>query len=172
MVYGPGDRLHRLHPIVKRIDDRRPALVFEEKHAVWRSPRGYVENVAAAIALAATSARAAGRTYNVAEAESLSEVEWAKQIARVAGWNGEFAVVPTDRAPAHLRQPINLDQHLVVDSTRIREELGYVEPIARDEAIQRTIEWERANPPPIDPAAFDYVAENAAISEFRFQISD
>jgi len=28
MVYGPGDRLHRLQPIVKRIDDGRRAMLF------------------------------------------------------------------------------------------------------------------------------------------------
>jgi nucleoside-diphosphate-sugar epimerase len=172
MVYGPGDPLHRLFPIVKRLDDRRPALVFAEKQAAWRSPRGYVENVAAAIALAATSDRAAGRIFNVAEADSPSDLEWAKHVARVAAWTGDFVVVPSERAPAHLRQRLNLDQHLIMDSTRIREELRYAEPIARGEAIRRTIDWERANPPSIDPAAFDYVAENAAISEFRFQISD
>jgi nucleoside-diphosphate-sugar epimerase len=163
MVYGPGDRLHRLFPIVKRIDDRRPALLFEAKQAVWRGPRGYVENVASAIALAATSDRAAGRIYNVAETDNLTELDWAKAVARVAGWPGALHVVPADGTPAHLRLPGNYDQHWVVDSTRIRAELGYVEPIGRDEAIRRTIEWERANPPPTDPRALDYEAEDAAI---------
>src|SRR5207253_3265314 len=65
MVYGPGDHLHRFFPIVKRIEDRRPAILYSEEVAAWRSPRGYVENVAAAIALAATSSQAAGRIYNV-----------------------------------------------------------------------------------------------------------
>ena len=55
MVYGPGDPLHRLHPILKRIDDGRPAILMQEEAAQWRGLRGYVENVAAAIALAATS---------------------------------------------------------------------------------------------------------------------
>ena len=64
MVYGSGDPLHRFHPILKRIDHRRPVIAFDEQVARWRSPRGFVENVAAAIALAATSERAAGRVYN------------------------------------------------------------------------------------------------------------
>ena len=163
MVYGPGDPLHRFRPLVKRMDDRRPAILFEEKHAAWRSPRGYVENVAAAIALAATSDRAAGRIYNVGEAESFSELEWALQIAAAAGWDGNFITPPADRTPAHLRSPGNLDQHWVVDTTRIRQELGYREPIARADAIRRTVEWERANPAPADPRAFDYAAEDAAL---------
>ena len=33
MVYGPGDPLHRFFPTLKRMDDRRPAILFEEKLA-------------------------------------------------------------------------------------------------------------------------------------------
>jgi nucleoside-diphosphate-sugar epimerase len=54
MVYGPGDPLHRFYPVVKRITDQRPHIIFPDRWAAWQSPRGYVENVAAAIALAAT----------------------------------------------------------------------------------------------------------------------
>jgi len=162
MVYGPGDPLRRFHPIVKRVDDGRPVILFEEKFARWRGPRGYVENVAAAIALAATDARAAGRIYNVGEAESLTELEWARRIAAATAWRGEFVLLPHDRIPAHLRMPGNTDQHWTIDTTRIREELGYAEPIAQDAAIRRTIEWERANPTRPSPHAFDYAAEDAA----------
>jgi len=163
MVYGPGDPLHRLFPFIKRMDDDRPAILFDEKVAAWRGPRGQVENVAAAIVLAATSPAAARRVYNVGDAEAFSELEWARHIAAVTGWSGRFIALPADRTPAHLRMPGNLDQHWVTDTTRIRDELGYAEPIERDEALRRTIEWERANPPPIDPRAFDYAAEDTAV---------
>src|SRR5690554_3521967 len=52
MVFGPGDYLHRLYPYVRRMADGRPAIILQEEHAGWRAPRGYVENVAAAITLA------------------------------------------------------------------------------------------------------------------------
>ena len=39
MVYGPGDRLHRFYPVVKRIADRRCHIIFPETLAVWRSPQ-------------------------------------------------------------------------------------------------------------------------------------
>jgi nucleoside-diphosphate-sugar epimerase len=162
MVYGPGDRQHRLFPLVKRIDDGRPFMLFEQKHAAWRSPRGYVENVAAAIALAAVSERAAGRIYNVADGESLSELAWARCVAAATGWNGELLTLPAHETPAHLRWPGNLDQHWATDTTRIRSELGYAEPIPPDDGIRRTVDWERAHPPPIDPHAFDYGAEDVA----------
>jgi nucleoside-diphosphate-sugar epimerase len=161
MVYGPGDRLRRFQPIVKRVVDGRRTILFEEKHAAWVAPRGYVENVAAAIALAATSPQAAGRVYNVGEVKNVSELEWARQVAAAMAWSGEFVVLPKHRMPAHLLMPGNLDQHWSIDTTRIREELGYAEPVAPAQAIRRTIEWERANPIESSPHAFDYAAEDA-----------
>lgn len=165
MVYGPGDRLHRLMPIVKRIADGRRVILLEEKLARWRAPRGYVENVAVAVAGAATNGAAAGRIYNVGEPENLSELEWAQRVAAVAGWTGELVLLPADRMPAHLLMPGNTEQHWSTDTTRIREELGYREPIAQEEAIRRTIEWERANPTESSPHAFDYPAEDAALGQ-------
>jgi nucleoside-diphosphate-sugar epimerase len=163
MIYGPGDRLRRFQPVLKRIDDGRRKILLEEGVAAWRAPRGYVDNVAAAIALAAGSEQAAGRVYNVAEQPAFSELEWARKIAAAAGWSGEFAILPKDRMPAHLVQPGNSAQHWEADSSRIRRELGYREPVPLEEAIARTIAWERANPGgEFSMHEFDYAAEDAA----------
>ena len=164
MVYGPGDPLHRFFPLLKRMDDGRPAILFADDFAVWRGSKGYVENVAAAIALAAVSEKAAGRIYNVAEPEVPTEREWAERVARATGWQGRIVVRPREKTPKHLILPGNTRQHWVASSKRIREELGYREPIGPEEALKRTIEWERTHPPPIDPAQFDYAAEDAALS--------
>jgi len=166
MIYGPGDHLRRFHPIVKRIDDGRRAILIEEGWANWRSPRGYVENVASALALTAVSGQAAGRIYNVAETQAFSELEWARMIAHAAGWNGEFVVLAKERMPAHLVQPGRSEQDWEADSSRIRRELGYREAIPREDAIRPTIDWERANPPAeFNPHRFDYAAEDATLHD-------
>jgi len=165
MVYGPGDRLHRFHPIVKRILDDRRRILFSASMAGWRATKGYVEDVAAAVALAAVSDGARGRTYNLGEADALTELEWARRIARVMEWDGDFTLLPDDRLPAHLRVPGDTSQHWVADTARVRQELGFRESIARDEAIRRTVEWERENPPTgFTPHRFDYQAEDRALS--------
>ena len=165
MVYGPGDPLHRFYPVVKRIADRRRQIIFPETLAAWRSPRGYVENVATAIALAATEDRAARRIYNVCEEPSFSELEWARRIASEMRWGGEFVVLPEERTPRHLLKPGNALQHWTASSARIRHELGYKEVVATEEAIRRTIRWERENPPAAPfLAQFDYAAEDAAVA--------
>lgn len=163
MVYGPGDPLHRFHPLLRRMAAGRKAIPFDERMARWRGSRGYVENVAAAVALAAGDERAAGRVYNVAEEEALTELEWGEQVARAAAWDGRFVVLPAGRAPAHLVMPGNLEQHWVADPSRIRAELGYRERVPRTEAVRRTVEWERANPPAQSPPP-DYAAEDAAMA--------
>jgi nucleoside-diphosphate-sugar epimerase len=162
MVYGPGDPLHRFHPIVKRVDDRRRRIPYSIDMAGWCATKGFVEEVGAAIALAAMSAQAAGQIYNVGEPDALTELEWARRIAGSMQWNGEFVVLPDERLPVHLRAPGNTAQHWVTDTTKIRRELGYQERVSRDEAIRRTVEWERVNPPAgFTPHQFDYAAEDA-----------
>jgi nucleoside-diphosphate-sugar epimerase len=163
MVYGPGDPLHRFYPVVKRVADRRRHIIFPETLAAWRSPRGYVENVAAAIALAATDDRATRRVYNVCEEPPFSELEWARKIASEMGWEGEFVVLPVERTPRHLLKPGNVAQHWTASSARIRHELEYKEPVAIEQAIRQTIRWERENPPAVAfLAQFDYAAEDTA----------
>ena len=80
--------------------------------------------------LASVSDRAVGRIYNVAETPAFSEIEWARKIAAATGWDGDFAVLSRDRTPVHLVFPGNSAQHWEVDSSRIRRELGYREPVS------------------------------------------
>jgi nucleoside-diphosphate-sugar epimerase len=163
MVYGPGDPLHRFHGFLKRMDDGRRAIPIEETWARWQGPMGYVEDVAAAIALAVTNRAAAGRTYNIAEADALAWAEWACAVGQAAGWNGRIVTLPRDRTPKHLIPPFRAEQHWTASSTRIRDELGYCETVTRAQALARTVAWERMNPASFDPAAFDYAAEDRAM---------
>jgi hypothetical protein len=64
-----------------------------------------------------------------------------------------------------LLKPGNAAQHWTASSARIRRELGYKEAVAIEEAIRRTIRWERENPPAAAfLAQFDYAAEDAAVA--------
>src|SRR5437588_11107983 len=54
-------------------------------------------------------------------------------------WQGEFVVIPPERAPKHLLPPPgNIAQHWVASSERIRGELAYREPVPLEEAIRRS----------------------------------
>ncbi len=165
MVYGPGDPLHRFFPLLKRIADGRPAILLPDDLAAWRGPRGYVEDVAHAIAIAAISDRAGGRVYNICEESTPPELEWQRKIASQMKWAGRFVVLPREQVPKHLLPPGNATQHVVASSKRIRLELGYCELVENDEAVRRTIAWEQQNPPgTINQEQFDYAAEDAALA--------
>ena len=161
MVYGQGDYQHRLFNYLKRMDDTRPAILLDEAEAQWRWTHGYVENVADAIAMAVTDDRASGRIYNVGEPFTFTMAEWVGKVGQTAGWQGRVVSVSNGRLPEPLRWGINAEQDIVVDSSRIRRELGYEEQVDLEEALKRTVAWERANPPKeIDPKEFDYLAED------------
>jgi len=165
-VYGPHDFQHRMFAFLKRMLDGREIILLEEGEAAWRWTHGYVENVTDALVLAVTDERASGRIYNVGEPFALSVSERIEQIAQVVGWRGRIVTLPTERMPEKLRAGINTAQHIVVDTSRLRQEPGYSERVELAEAFQRTIAWERDHfPEPIDPAQFDYAAEDQALAE-------
>jgi nucleoside-diphosphate-sugar epimerase len=136
----------------------------EEGKASWRWTRGYVENVADAIALAVTNERAAGRIYNVGDEHALTEIAWIQSIGAAAGWKGEVKIVPGALLPEHLVEPYDWTHHLAADTNRIRLELSYQERIDRKEALSRTLAWERANRwRDFDVKRFNYPAEDEAL---------
>jgi nucleoside-diphosphate-sugar epimerase len=159
-VYGPRDAQHRTAPYLRRMLDARPAIVLSERLAEWRWTRAYVEDVAAAIALAVMDDGAAGRVYNIGERRALSEREWIEAIGRAAGWSGDIRIVPDDVLPGDLRAGVNPAQSLVVDSSSIRGELGYAEVVAPEVAMERTVQWESAQP---HGDAIDYADEDAIL---------
>jgi len=163
-IHGPLDPLHRLYPYLKRMDDRRSAILINRDVSRWRFSRGYVENVAAAIVLAVTDDRSKGRIYNVAEPEAFSEKEWISAIGNVMGWEGEIVEVSSNLLP----EEDDVRQDWVVDTYRIRQELGYHEVISREDGLRKTIGWERTNPPlDINPENFNYAEEDALLAKIE-----
>jgi nucleoside-diphosphate-sugar epimerase len=118
-VYGPGDR--RLHEWIGAI------VSMSEPQSRWRWTRGYVENVADAIALATIDDRAAGKTFNVGDADSPTEWDWVEMLG------GRVNIVKESPLPFDWRYD------LVTDTSAIRRDLGYKERVGREEAIARTI---------------------------------
>ena len=148
------------------MDDKRPAILLDQDRANWRWSWGYVEDVASAISSAATDRRAGGRIYNVGEKVSLTQAERIDAIARATRWNGRIVALAGDHLPEHLKAAVDFAQDLTFDSGRIRRELGFEERLSLHEAMRRTIAWEREHPPErIDPDAFDYPAEDAALKK-------
>ncbi len=170
LVHGP--RSYRYFEFLRRMDDRRPAIALAQTVASLRATRAYSEDVARAIALAVLDERAAGRVYNVGEPEGIAEADWVRLLAEAAAWRGEIVSVSEDAVAEHLRprlprwswQRDAVAQDFVLDTRRVRAELGYVERVPREDGLRRTVEWMRANPPsaehPVIRGGYDYAAED------------
>jgi nucleoside-diphosphate-sugar epimerase len=175
MVYGEGDPFHRLYKYVKRMLDNRDGIVLDELFAYWRGSRGYVENVAHAIVLAATNEKAKNRIYNVGEEVGHSEFEWIHKIGDAMRWGGKIHCVPRSQLPNEMIYDKGVRQDWVIDTSRIREELGYEEKISLEEAMRRVVLWERNNPPKeLDPREFpklNYELEDQVLTTITKRIN-
>jgi nucleoside-diphosphate-sugar epimerase len=109
-VYGPEDNA-----------DLSTVYSFRQ-HPGWRWTHGFVDNVAAAIALTVLDDRAVGRTYNVGEASTPTVAE-------------RLSFLP-DR-PGHVLydKAANFEQDIAYDTSRIRRELGYCEVMDERKAM-------------------------------------
>lgn len=148
MVYGPRDRQRRVEGYLQRLAGESSVLRLNPAEARWRCTRGYVEDVAWAIALAAVDDRAAGEVYNVGEPEGLTEQAWVEAIAQAAAWPGRVVADPS----ALPSLPANWSVPLTVNTGRIRAHLGYAEPVGRTEGLRRTVRAAGADAPPPDRA--------------------
>jgi len=171
MVYGPGDPQHRIWPFVKRMLDGRPYILLSKCHAAWLSQRGYVDDVAFGIVLAAERESSVGQVYNVGSLRTHSIGAWVRRIGDIMGWDGEIRLVPPDRLPRHLQSSHNYMQHILFDTSKIRRELGYYELVDSEEALRLTVEWQREIPPENSNGhKFDYAAEDAVVRALAHEL--
>jgi nucleoside-diphosphate-sugar epimerase len=144
-VYGPRDYRARVGEHLAPMMAGDEEIELEIAQAGWRWTRGHVDDVAAAITLAIEAQAAAARTYNVGEADALTEREWVEAIGRAAGWRGRVVTKRVAELPARWKAAaFDFAQDWTLDTRRIREELGFREERTREEAITGTVEWARA----------------------------
>lgn len=79
--------------------------------------------------------------------------------------------MPEGRLPLQLQLGVkDPKQDLVLDTSRIRRELGYKEIVSPDEGLSQTVAWEREHPPEnVDPQMFDYSTEDAILAKLELQ---
>ena len=163
MVYGEYDPRLRLLPYLQRMQNGRSHIFLDERSASWVPPRGYVGNIAHALALTVTQTEATNRIYHVAEPHSAArtEREFIQAVGEAFGWDGEIVALPPSKLPRDMRFNPH-GQNLPTDSTRIRDELGYAELHTFEQGLARTLAWYREQVlPNADP--IDYTAEDTLL---------
>lgn len=162
-IYGERDHHRRFRTYFKRMEDGREHILLGETIAGWRFSRGYVENVAHAITLAVEQGDDRSDVFNVAEPTALTELEFVRAIGQAVEWKGEVNVLPDKQLPKHLQVSVDFRQDWVVDSGKLRTRFGYSEKVEIREAYERTVAWERENPPESEPVVVDYEREDEAL---------
>ncbi|HEY1707854.1 MAG TPA: NAD-dependent epimerase/dehydratase family protein [Rhizomicrobium sp.] len=126
---------HALESVVLRLpkvygqeDNANLATVYGfASQPQWRWTHGHVENVAQAIALAATHTAAANRIYNVGEAITPTMGE-------------RLAQLPAPKVTARTPPSFDYRQAMVADTGRIRSELGFAERLDEIAAMSELAE--------------------------------
>lgn len=172
-LYGPGDTTPREWYYVRQALDRRPAILAPDGGQAIFS-RGFLENMAHAVALAVGSRQAIGQTYNAADAGQLTVRQIIDAVAEILGHRWEVIEVPDSLMPPHSPtqglpyccDPYHIRPHLLLDTTRIRTQLGYHDLVPPAEALERTVRWLAGRPEPTHGMPVDYGAIDRTIERW------
>ncbi|PIV98304.1 MAG: NAD-dependent dehydratase [Deltaproteobacteria bacterium CG_4_9_14_3_um_filter_63_12] len=142
-VYGSGDYQRRFGGLVDALDGAVAEVTLPRQGGAWRWTHAHVEDVAHAIVLAAERAGPGGHVYNVGEAETPTMSERVEDFARELGVAVTWREVDGE-LPAAFGLLGRMECDLVVDSERIRRELGFAEVTSPEERVADLLAWCRA----------------------------
>ncbi len=145
MVYGPGDVQRRFGLIVKELQTSKE-IVLDEETAQWQGCWGFIDNIVEAIRLVVTHPKAVGQIYHVADATNLTGIDIVQRLSEAANWQGEIRVTKEKHPKTNLRKVLRIEtlnpaQYLCLDSSKIRQELGFQEPVSEKAAFQATYDY-------------------------------
>ena len=161
MVYGERDYQRREEPVLRRTRAGRDRIPAGSGTFLWT--RGYVRDVASGVRLALESDAAVAEVLNLGEARTWSMGLWARHVLEAAGSEAELTRVPDVLLPDDLKLLGTVAQHLLVDSSKARDLLGWTETDPH-EALQRSVAWHLANPPQGADADADFSADDRALA--------
>ena len=149
-VYGPRQFPEKLIPLfaTNALDDR-PLPLYEstENRREWL----HVSDCCRAIELVLREGRP-GEAYNIGSGEERSIAEIADAVLELTGKPASLKTIVPDR-PGH-------DRRYLLDSSKLRGELGWRPETDFDEGLRATVEWYAAN-----RAWWEPLRERAPVSE-------
>ncbi len=174
-IYGPRNPHAWEWTVVRRVLDGRPWMILSDDGRGIHS-RASARNAAHAILCAVDQPdAAAGKAYNVADEELVSIRQWAELVADAAGRRLEIRSVPGELPSpgwAVMAFGYQATASCVLDTSRIRDELGYRDVQTLREGLAETVNWMLEhrqemdeNPTFVDP--FDYEAEDRLLEAYE-----
>jgi nucleoside-diphosphate-sugar epimerase len=174
-IYGARNPVPYEWSVIRRVRDGRPYMLVVDGGQEIVS-RCAAENAAHAILCVADRPDVAnGRAYNVADRDQYTTAQWIEIVTDILDAQLEIVSLPADIAMAtyaELHPMPNQYSHLLVDTSAIRTDLGFVDVVAAEQAIAAYVHWLEAHPP--QPGAypgfideFDYAAEERLVAAYR-----
>lgn len=164
-VYGPWDNQIREYFFIKRILDGRTRLVLGSG-ADWLWQRGYVEDIASAIVLVLENPKTNGQVYNVGHHNVWTVRQLATKIAEFMDWKWEIVSFPDKILPQGF--PFPYRPHIVVDTSKIRFQLGFKENFSLETGLKATIKWTLEHPPKeVIEDNFNYELEDEIYEKYK-----
>jgi dTDP-glucose 4,6-dehydratase len=147
-VYGPGQQLYRILPrtIIYALTGKRLQL-----HGGGFSTRSFihVSDAAAATYLVAEHGRV-GETYHLSTMSSVTIRDLVAEVLQTIGLNFDASV-------EIVGERLGKDSAYMLDTTKIRTELGWSDKIDLATGIGQTIDWVRENLPALERLPQSYV---------------
>lgn len=176
-IYGPRNVVPYEWAVVKRVLDGRTRMIVPDD-GLWVISRCAAENAAAAIVSIVDDPETAdGEIYNVADQEQLTVRQWVERVADLAGGALELVGIPSALAGSALHELLiaGARPHMLVDTSKIRRQLGYVDAVTVDQGLAATVAWLRDNPPtkqayPVYSGVFDYELEDRLMSAYALAV--
>ncbi len=173
-LYGPNQLTPREWTVVRRLLDGRRSIIVPDGGLTLMTS-SFVENATHTVLLAVDRIdESAGEVYNVGDDRQFTMAQHIAIMADELDRDVELVSVPWELA-APTRPWIGLPSatHSVLNTDKVRRELGYTDLVDPEEGLRRTVRWqvqhlqgnaaleERLQDP------FDYEAEDAIIAATR-----
>ena len=173
-IYGPRNVVPWEWAVVKRVLDGRRSMIVPDD-GLWVISRCAARNAAEVVLRIVDEPGAArGQSYNCADEDQFTVRQWVELVAGYAGGDLEIVGIPSTVARSSLAEllPPGAAPHLIVNTEKVRQQLGYVEVVAARDALRETVEWLLANPVraqdyPLYQARFDYDFDDRMIDRYR-----
>ena len=138
-VYGAFDSQRKLKEYIQPMIQQKPRITIYQEKANWKWTRVFVKDVVQAIMLSIESNELSGHEiFNVGESTALSQIDLLKKLKEIAKWNGEIEVGDESS------ENFNYQQHLLLNTDKIRQLLGYRERFSLEERLSEAIAFEKS----------------------------
>lgn len=173
-IYGPRNVVPWEWAVVKRVLDGRRRIIVPDE-GLWIVSRCAAQNAAEAVLCVVDQPDVSGgQAYNCADEDQFTVRQWVQLVSAYAGGDLEIVGIPSSVARSHFVEllPPGARPHMIVNTERLRRELGYADVVSAYDALRDTVEWMIENPIsatdyPLYEAKFDYDLDDLMIERYH-----